>query len=232
MKIQKMQPAVAVTFSFLLFCFVFAGKIPSVRSFGFVEIYPFDSIVLSSGSVVSVSHQELKSTQIIEAEDFVRQISDKAIAFLSDSDLSQLEKQKKFEVLLERHFDLNIMGKYALGRYWRVATPAEREEYNVLFQRMVIDLYSQRFSEYSNQHVEVDGAIQKGKNILVRSKVIDLSGSDIELSWVVKRKNGEYRVIDLLVEGVSMVITQRSDFSSVIQRGGGKVQVLIERLKP
>ncbi len=210
--------------------FVLCGS-SSASAFSLGDFSPMISAPSHFIHVGDATKKKVDTAQIIGAEKFVQRVSFSAIDFLSDEDLSQSGKTKKFRALLQKHFDLKTMGKYALGRYWRMASTAEKAEYLSLFQRMVLDLYSNRFSEYSDQSIKVSGAMQKGKNILVHSKIVGKSRPDVKLDWVVKRRNGEYKVIDILVEGVSMVITQRSDFASVIQRGGGKVQVLIDHLK-
>ncbi|MEC7028100.1 MAG: ABC transporter substrate-binding protein, partial [Pseudomonadota bacterium] len=69
------------------------------------------------------------------------------------------------------------------------------------------------------------------KDTIVTSFIIPDQGSEIQIDWRVRYKDGKYKVIDIIVEGVSMSVTQRSDFSSVIQRGGGNVQVLIDHLR-
>ena len=70
------------------------------------------------------------------------------------------------------------------------------------------------------------------KDTIVKSKIISpKSNNDVPVEWRVRKKGNQYKVIDVLVAGVSMSVTQRSDFSSVIQRGGGDVSVLINHLK-
>jgi len=175
--------------------------------------------------------QSVTNSQLQGAQDFVQDLAETGIAFLSNPDLSQSGKTKQFKVLLERNFDLEKIGRYALGRYWRVATDKQKKEYQKLFKDMILNVYSDRFKEYKNQDVDIVSSNQKGKNILVSSVIKDPEGPDIKLDWVVRQNNGGYKVIDVLVEGVSMVITQRSDFASVIQKNGGEVQALIDMMK-
>ena len=69
------------------------------------------------------------------------------------------------------------------------------------------------------------------KDILVNSYIVPKGGSKVKVDWRVREKNGKMKIIDVIIEGVSMSLTQRSDFSSVIQRGGGKIEVLLEHLR-
>lgn len=163
---------------------------------------------------------------------FIENMGQQAIGFLSNSALDVDEKKASFRGLLQESFDMKTIGRFSLGRYWRVSTPEQRKEYQNLFEKMVIDVYSQRFSEYRGQKFETRGFRMDGPNdTIVTSFIVPDTGPEVQVDWRVRHKNGEFRVIDVIVEGVSMSVTQRSDFSSVIQRGGGDVQVLLTHLR-
>ena len=181
-----------------------------------------------SSLIVTIAENQ---AQLDQAEKFIQSIATKGIEFLSNPDLSQSGKIKRFKQLIRSDFDLKKIGKYALGRYWRSTTPEQQQEYLIEFEKMVLNVYSERFKEYTDQEINVDSSYNKGKSIVVNSKIISKSGPNIKLDWVIRPKGKDFKVIDVLVEGVSMAITQRSDFSSVIQRGGGKIDVLLEHLK-
>lgn len=166
------------------------------------------------------------------AQNFVQNVADQAISFLSDEALSAEKKKEVFRKLLQDSFDMSTIGRFSLGRYWRVSTPEQRKEYQRLFEKMIIDVYSQRFSEYDGQRFEARSFRNDGpKDTLVTTFIVPESGPEIQVDWRVRHKDGQYRIVDVIVEGVSMSVTQRSDFSSVIQRGGGNVQVLLTHLR-
>jgi len=177
---------------------------------------------------VSISDEKAEA-----AEKFVDMMASDAIAFLGSTDLSDAEKQKRFSRLLNRSFDMNTIARFALGRYWRVSSAEQRKEYQALFRDMIVEVYSRRFGEYDGQQLEVRSSRRDNdKDVTVNSFIVpDGGGQEIQVDWRVRQKNGKYKVIDVMVEGVSMALTQRSDFSSVIQRGGGEVSVLIAHLK-
>jgi phospholipid transport system substrate-binding protein len=174
----------------------------------------------------------LKEGQLDEAEKFVSKLADSAIGFLSDASLAPEKKASSFKQLLQTHFDMKSIGRFALGRYWRVATPAQQEEYLGLFNDMIVEVYSRRFSEYKGQILTVTGSRIEGENdAIVTSVVKQDDGPDIAVDWRIRHSSNGYKVIDVIVEGVSMALTQRSDFASVIQRGGGDVSVLLTHIK-
>ena len=167
------------------------------------------------------------------AEAFVNGMAQRAIDFLGDESLTMEQRQAKFEKLLRNSFDMKTIGRFALGRYWHTSNDAQRKEYLKLFENMVVEVYSSRFSEYKGQTVEVRKSREDGaKDSIVTSYIVPSgSGSEIQVDWRVRHKDGRYRIIDVIVAGVSMSVTQRSDFASVIQRGGGEVSVLLAHLR-
>lgn len=166
------------------------------------------------------------------AQKFIDEMATQAIAFLGDSSMSDSAKQDRFKKLLNDSFDMKTIGRFALGRYWRESTPDQRSEYQKLFNDMIIEVYSKRFAEYKGQGFKTTGVrTDSESDTIVSSVVIPQDGPEIDVDWRVRYKDGRYKVVDIIVEGVSMSVTQRSDFSSVIQRGGGNVQVLLAHLR-
>lgn len=195
----------------------------------------FVSGVVSNGTsyvTPASSDTDARQKQAKGAQNFIDSMARRAIDFLEDANLDHGAKINSFKKLLQDSFDMNTIGRFTLGRYWRVATPEQRKEYQRLFDKMVIKVYSQRFSEYTGQKFEARSyRVDSEKDTIVTSFIIADQGPEIQIDWRVRYKNGQYKVIDVIVEGVSMSVTQRSDFSSVIQRGGGNVQVLLDHLR-
>ncbi len=166
------------------------------------------------------------------AEKFITKLADDGIGFLGDQAITQDKQRAEFRKLLTRNFDMNTIARFSLGRHWRVATKQQRDEYMKLFKAMIIDVYSERFKDYQGQQIEVTGSRKEGeRDILVHSKLTQESGPDVKVDWRVRKREGRYKVIDIIVEGVSMALTQRSDFSSVVQRGGGNMEALLVHLR-
>lgn len=167
------------------------------------------------------------------ALNFVKDTAEKGLTFLSKPNSTEEDKKAEFKKLLNNSFDMDSIGRFTLGRYWNVATPAQQTEYQALFRKMVVNVYAQRFGDYKGQKFEVKSARPVGNDdVLVSSFIVPTDGSDnIQVDWRVRNRGGSIKIVDVLVSGVSMSVTQRSDFSSVIQRGGGKLDVLIDYLK-
>lgn len=210
----------AITIAAPLSLAVAAGPVPDAKIFSKASPPFYDHMILAQASGGA------------GAQSFVQNMADEAIGFLGSQGMSHEQKKNAFRKLLQDSFDMKTIGRFALGRYWRVATPAERDEYQKLFEKMVIDVYSSRFAEYQGQSFETRGFREDGaKDTLVTSFIVPKDGPEIQVDWRVRNKDGRYKVVDIMVEGVSMSVTQRSDFSSVIQRGGGSVSALLTHLR-
>lgn len=166
------------------------------------------------------------------AQNFVDNMAGRAIEFLGSPQLSESAKKAEFSKLLRDSFDLDTIGRFALGTSWRRASEAQRKEYMGLFRQMVVDVYSARFGEYKGQKFVTRGNRSLDeKDTLVNSFIVPPDGPEVQVDWRVRYKDGRYRIVDVIVEGVSMSVTQRSDFAAVIRRGGGDVQVLLAHLR-
>ncbi len=164
------------------------------------------------------------------AKGFIDSMAQRGIGFLGNEGLSEEQRAAEFRKLLNSSFDMATIGRFALGTNWKAATPAQQGEYQKLFKEMIVATYSRRFSDYKGQALEITGARADGTDVIVSSAIVPTDGQKVKVDWRVRNK-GSYKVVDIMVEGVSMALTQRSDFASTIQRGGGSVEVLLEHLR-
>ena len=111
------------------------------------------------------------------------------------------------------------------------ASVAERSEYLGLFEDLIVNTYAIRFKSYSNEKIKLTGTASRGQTAIVKSVIERGSQQPVRVDWRVTYPDGQYKIFDIVIEGVSMIQTQRSEFSSVIRRNGGRVAGLIATLK-
>lgn len=189
------------------------------------------AVTVLFGAAIVPAHADAASEQA--ALDFVKATVERGLTFLSKPNSTEDEKKAEFKSLLNSSFDMDSIGRFSLGRYWNTATPNQQKEYMALFRKMVINVYAQRFGDYKGQKFEVKSVRPVGgSDALVTSYIIPTDGTEnVQVDWRVRNKGGSMKIVDVYVAGVSMSVTQRSDFASVIQQGGGKIDVLIKYLK-
>lgn len=156
-----------------------------------------------------------------QAAKFLKTLGEQAIVILRDADQPLAHREAKLRDLLRRGFDLQFIGRFTLGRYWRRVTEAQRNEYQSLFANYVLQSYSSRLGGYAGESFTVTTSRGAGKkDALVHTRIGRPSGPPLECDWRVRQRGGQLRIIDVMVEGVSMAVTQRSEFSSVIKSRG------------
>ncbi len=168
-----------------------------------------------------------------DAKGFVKSLADQALSVLADNSLSNGDREKAFRSLFVGHFDVRALSRFALGRYWRRANKNQRSEYQRLFADFIVASYAARLNEYSGETITIKSTRETGRKgeVFVQSMIDRPGGQSIRVDWRVRDKNDKLAIIDVVVEGVSMAITQRDEFSSVIANAGGQVDSLIDRLR-
>ncbi len=162
---------------------------------------------------------------------FISGVGQEAINTLTDKNLSDKEREDRFRALLNRTFGLKLIARFTLGRYWRRATETQQKEFVELFEDFIVQAYAARFKAYNGQTFNV-GIVRdiNDRDKIVQSALILKDGRKISIHWRV-RGNSDYKIVDVLVEGVSMAITQRDEFSSIISQRGGKIEGLLAALR-
>lgn len=179
----------------------------------------------------SDSRQQAAAIPVLEVV-FVKDMTSRGLAFLSDEAASLEDRKADFRQLLRDSFDMKAIGQFAVGIHWKRMSDAQKEAYLKSFEDYIVNVYSRRFEEYNGQVFEFKNKVVTiGNDVMVTSDLVPKSGEKIRVDWRVRHKDGGYKIIDIVVAGVSMSITQRSDFGSTIQRSNGNVDTLISHLQ-
>jgi phospholipid transport system substrate-binding protein len=166
------------------------------------------------------------------AETFIQSLSSEVMTVLDDRTLTPEQRLRQFEKLFLKGFDLEGVGRFVLGRHWRTMNDAQRIEYNRLLRDYVTYSYIVRLEEYSGESLVIrDSRTDPDGESLVHSVVDRPNRPPVKVDWRVRNDKGEFKITDIVVEGMSMAITHRAEFSAVIQSGGGKVESLLDALR-
>ncbi|MFL5266276.1 MAG: phospholipid-binding protein MlaC [Stellaceae bacterium] len=145
---------------------------------------------------------------------------------------SQSQRVERFRELLRQDFDVPGIARFVLGRYWNTASEEQRTEYVKVFEDYVAMAYATRLGEYTGETFKVTGSRPDADGAIVSSQIVRPSGAaPVKVDWRLTGRDGKYKISDVSVDGISMAVTQRSEFASVIQHNGGQVQGLITMLR-
>jgi phospholipid transport system substrate-binding protein len=163
---------------------------------------------------------------------FISDLGQRTVQVLA-SKISEGEREAQFRAIFDEGFDVPAISRFVLGNYWRIATEEQRRAFVTLFETYVVHAYAVRFNEYSGQQLKVTSARAEGEDsALVQSLIAQPSGAPpLRVDWRVAKTDKGFKINDVVVEGVSMAVTQRQEFSSVIQRNGGEIDALLKLLR-
>jgi phospholipid transport system substrate-binding protein len=152
---------------------------------------------------------------------------------MTDADLSAADRQPRFGALMGEDFDLPKIARLVLGRYWQTTSDIERQRFTNAFADCMVCLYSARFADYSVKSFHVIGQREETATVAVVSTQITrlATGEQIVLDWRVEKTPESYKVIDLSAGAASLARAQQEEFAFAVQRNGGSVSSLIQRLR-
>jgi phospholipid transport system substrate-binding protein len=161
----------------------------------------------------------------------INNLGNRALEVLGKS-ATPAQRAARFQELFREDFDVPGIARFVLGRYWKTATPEQQQEFVKLFEDYIALVYSAQLSAYSGETLKVTGSRPGPEGAIVASEIVrPTGGSPVKVEWHLTDRNGTYKINDVAVDGISMAVTQRSEFAAVIQRSGGQVQGLITQLR-
>lgn len=165
---------------------------------------------------------------------FVSRLGEKTIAKLTDASLSPTVREDQFRDLLREGFAVKTIGQFVLGKYRRSASKETIDEFVGVFEEYVVSLYAKQFKHYSGQKflVEKVAATSRATDSMVMTRIYPSGNSEpMRVNFQVRKFGDTFKILDVRVEGVSMVLAQRDEFTSYISSNGGKVEALIDALR-
>ena len=180
-----------------------------------------------------ISFSNIIKVYSIEADIFVQSTVNRASEALNDK-FSKEEKMQKLKAIAKETVDITGIGFYTLGAYRKNITNDQKKEYANLFEQYFLKTFASRLSEYSNPEIEVTSKEKLNQNYTMVYSILvatDLR-PEVKVNWRVYTKNPDNPLIrDLIIEGLSLVRTQKEEFSSIIESNDGDINALFSTLK-
>ncbi|MFO1142216.1 MAG: ABC transporter substrate-binding protein [Amaricoccus sp.] len=156
----------------------------------------------------------------------------KDLLALVTSGKSEAQIYSGFEGILSRYADMPAVAASVLGPPWRTASAAQKQAFVAAFQHYLSRRYGKQFRDYQSARIDVTGAKAGGKaGVLVSTKVVRPGKDDISVDWQVSDRSGQPKVVNLIIEGVSMLANERAEVGAVLDAQGGSLDGLVKQLK-
>ena len=190
-------------------------------------------IVCSTFFIFSSNSSNNKLFAANDPGTFIMNMTLNAIKNLTNSSVSSEEKEEKFGELFDNNFDIPSISRFVLGKYWKSASLDQKKEFIKTFRNYIVKTYSTRFNDYSGQNLKlVKFENESNPKLFLVYTVLETPDAPlIKINWRVGKKKDKFVILDIVIEGISLAVTQRSEFVSVIEQNNGKIDSLISLLK-
>lgn len=158
-----------------------------------------------------------------EAVAFISDLGEKAIDALADPAVAPKARRARFRELLKKGLDLHFVSRFVLGSYRRRIDDDQMARFQELLEENIVQNYAWRFRNYNGQRFEVTGVRDAERKAKIVETRVSQEGeaSPIRVDWRVHKRDGALRIIDIVVEGISMMVTQRDEYVGFMRANGG-----------
>ncbi len=173
------------------------------------------------------------STTNDEARLFVDGLGQKVLDVIN-SPLSEAEKQKQLQQMFVENVDIEWMSNFVLAQGRKQATEDQKIRYMNAYKKYLLARYTKNFSDYTGSKYTITGVKDEGNgefSVAMQIKATKQQAETIAGYRLLTQSTGEFRIIDIIVEGVSLITTQRADFDSVLSKSGieGLIKAIEEK---
>ncbi len=179
--------------------------------------------------VMMASASVAQAAAPVAAKNFVDGVAKQVIEVAGNEGLAQSDKQAKIEAIFTDKVDINFIAKFVMGKNWRVASPQQQQDYVSAYKPFILKNYASKLAKYSGQTYTLKNARADGDATVVTMEINDTDGKKVLVDYRLKGDGDHFRIVDIAVEGVSLLTTQRSEFASIIENKG--IDGLIDALK-
>lgn len=163
------------------------------------------------------------------AIEFVSKLTDDIIENVLASDEPMNQKLGAFRSKFQAALDLKYIGQFVTGVYWRTATPEQREAFLNAFMEFTTKSWADKFNMYTGQKIVFKGNRNAQKGQYYVDSVIQ-NNPPVDVIWRLREKDGSYKIVDIVVEGVSMAMSYRNEYNAFLQSNGGNLEMLTKTL--
>ena len=166
----------------------------------------------------------LAAANIVSADmsptDSIRGSVDGILTLLQNKELDQATRRKEMRKVINARFDFRAMSQRTLATNWKKASKEQKQEFVMLFSQLIENTYIGRVEAYTDEKVDYPGEKVKGKKAVVETLILTAS-ADIPINYkVYQKKNGEWWVYDVIIEGISLISNYRSSYQNIVSKEG------------
>jgi phospholipid transport system substrate-binding protein len=190
-------------------------------------------LVLIAASLLPVGrlvHTASAQTGAGSASDFVKSIGDKLVSVVNGPG-SEREKRDRLTQIIDSGVDVDGVARFCLGRFWRNASPEQQKRYMELFHQVLVNNITSKLGDYQGVRFTMGRSQQREDTDVVSTVVERPNNPPTNVDWIISSATGSPRIIDVVAEGTSLRLTQRSDYASYLSRNNNNIDALINAMR-
>lgn len=164
------------------------------------------------------------------ASAFIKSTGDRLVAVIN-SNASPQQKRKELAAIIESAVDIDSVGRFCLGRFWRQATPEQQKTYMALFREFLVASISVKLGEYQGVKFTMGRSRPQDGDHIVSTIIERPNNAPAAVDWVISHPQSNPKIIDVIAEGTSLRITQRSDYASYLQHNANNIDALLTAMR-
>ena len=161
---------------------------------------------------------------------FVVQLGDALVAIVNGPGTYE-DKKRRLAPLIEQAVDVDNIARFCLGRFWRTASPGQQQQFNQLFHQVLLNNITGKLGQFEGVTFKPTTTTQRDGDSLVGTTIHRPNQQPNNVQWVVSAASGKPKIIDVIAEGTSLRLTQRSDYAAYISRNNNDVDALISAMR-
>jgi phospholipid transport system substrate-binding protein len=165
-----------------------------------------------------------------KASAFVKSTGDRLVAIVNGPG-SAASKRAAMTEILNTDVDVDGIGRFCLGRFWRQATPEQQKQYLSLFHEVLVTNITAKLGEYQGVTFTMGRSKPQDEEAVVSTTVVRPNNPPTAVDWVIANPSSDPKIIDVVAEGTSLRLTQRQDYASYLTHNNNNVDALIAAMK-
>lgn len=165
-----------------------------------------------------------------KAAAFVKSTGDRLVAVVNGPG-STSAKRTQMTQIINSDVDVDGIGRFCLGRYWKLATPEQQKQYLALFHEVLVTNITSKLGEYQGVTFTMGRSRPQDEEAVVSTTVVRPNNAPTMVDWIIANPSGAPKIIDVVAEGTSLRLTQRQDYASYLTHNNGSVDALIAAMK-
>jgi len=161
---------------------------------------------------------------------FVKATGDKLVAVVNGAGSAEAKRRELTQVI-DAAVDVDGVGRFCLGRFWRQASPDQQKRYLELFHKVLVTSITAKLGEYQGVRFSMGRSRPQDEEQIVSTVVERPNNAPTAVDWVISNPGSNPKIVDVIAEGTSLRITQRSDYAAYLQRNNNNIDALIGAMR-